>query len=60
MAATKKYIETFSALWAAKPNSAQEVYNAMMKAYPDRFNTAALRASCLGTFAAMKAGKPQL
>ena len=57
LAATKKYIEDFGKLWAKSPGSAQEVFDAMTKMYPDRFNNSALRSSCQGTFKAMEAGQ---
>lgn len=60
LAATKKYIEDFGALWAKGPSSAEEVYHEMLNLYPDRLNTSALRSSVHGTFAAMKSGKAQL
>lgn len=54
IAATKKYIEDFGSLFEAEPKSPREVYDAMMKLYPDRFNNSALKASVHGTFKALK------
>lgn len=59
LAATKKYIEDFGKLWSGNPETPQEVFAAMTKMYPDRFNSSALRSSVQGTFAAFKAGKAQ-
>lgn len=60
LAATKKYIEDFGKLWSTNPETPREVFNAMKKLYPDRFNQSALKSSVHGTFAAFKAGKAQL
>lgn len=57
LAATKKYIEDFGALWAKSPQTPQEVMSAMMTMYPDRFNNSALRSSVEATFQAWKSGK---
>ncbi len=59
LAATKRYIQDFGSLWEKNPSSGQDVFDAMSRLYPDRFNKSALRSSCQGTYAAMKAGKPQ-
>jgi glyoxylase-like metal-dependent hydrolase (beta-lactamase superfamily II) len=57
LAATKKYIEDFGALWAKNPQTPQEVIDAMMTIYPDRFNNSALRSSVQATFQVWKSGK---
>lgn len=54
LAASRKYIEDFGKLFDADPKSPQEVYDAMMKMYPDRFNNLALSMSVQGTWKALK------
>ncbi|OAA74906.1 Beta-lactamase-like protein [Akanthomyces lecanii RCEF 1005] len=50
LAATRKYIEDFGKALAKNPKDAKELFNEMVKLYPDRFNPAALKMGCIGAF----------
>ena len=50
LAATKKYIEDFGKVWQKDPKTPREIFAAMEKLYPDRFNPAALIMSSMGAF----------
>lgn len=51
---TKKYIADFGRILAGDPQNPQEVFDAMIKLYPERFNPAAVRLSSMGVFLVSK------
>lgn len=50
LANTKKYIRDFGRVLESNPKNARELFAAMNKLYPDRFNPAALIMSSMGAF----------
>jgi glyoxylase-like metal-dependent hydrolase (beta-lactamase superfamily II) len=50
LAATKKYIEDFGHVLESDPKDEKEVFKAMVKLYPDRYNPNALKLSAAGVF----------
>jgi glyoxylase-like metal-dependent hydrolase (beta-lactamase superfamily II) len=58
LASTKKYIQDFGELLKAKPKSPAELYSAMIKKYPDRFNPMVLAWSSAAAFMPGAESKP--
>ncbi len=50
LASTKKYIEDFGKALEKSPKDQEELFQEMMRLYPDRFNPTALRSGCIGAF----------
>lgn len=53
IAASKKYIQDFDDLMEAGPSGPEEVMDAMLKKYPERFNPGILAFGLHGTFEAL-------